>query len=278
MRTNVRAALGSFLIALAIIGCSVKQSKASETVSFKSGSLVLYGLVYKPPGTGPLPAVLYNHGSARGMASNAAFDALGPMFAAHGWLFFAPYRRGQGLSRSAGPYIEHQIAIARLLGGQTAAANTMVRLLDTDHLQDQMAAFRWLKSQAFIKTDQIAVMGNSFGGIESVLGAEKGVYCAAVDASGGAESWDRTPGLRDLMIGAVQHSQTPTLFLQAKNDYSLAPSTTLYAVAKTAQKASEIHIYPPYGGSAQDGHSFAYRGVDVWKDDVLAFLSRNCLR
>jgi hypothetical protein len=71
----------------------------------QAGDLTLHGVVFKPEGTGPFPAVLYNHGSAPGMMSKEAFDALGPAFAAHGWVFFGPYRRGQGLSAGAGPYI-----------------------------------------------------------------------------------------------------------------------------------------------------------------------------
>jgi hypothetical protein len=46
------------------------------------------------------------------MISKTGFDALGPVFASHGWVFFGPYRRGQGLSASAGPYIGDQIAAA----------------------------------------------------------------------------------------------------------------------------------------------------------------------
>jgi hypothetical protein len=37
------------------------------------------------------------------MLSRGAFEALDPVFASHGWVFFGPYRRGQGLSASAGP-------------------------------------------------------------------------------------------------------------------------------------------------------------------------------
>src|SRR5438034_7179944 len=70
----------------------------SDVVTFPSGDLTLHGVVFKPEGTGPFPAILYNHGSAPGMMSKEAFDALGPAFAAHGWVFFGPYRRGQGLS------------------------------------------------------------------------------------------------------------------------------------------------------------------------------------
>ncbi len=51
-----------------------------------------------------------------------------------------PYRRGQGLSADAGPYIGTLIDDAEKRGGAAAAADTMVRLLTTDHLDDQMAA------------------------------------------------------------------------------------------------------------------------------------------
>jgi hypothetical protein len=60
----------------------------------------------------------------------------------------------------------------------------------------------------------------------AVLGAERGGYCAAVDASRGAESWDEAPTLRSIMLRAVQHSRIPIFFFQAENDYNLASSRT----------------------------------------------------
>src|ERR1700682_6810423 len=81
----------------------------AETVTFPSGEITLHGVLYKPEGTGPFPAVIYNHGSAPGMMSKEAFAALGPVFASHGWVFFGPYRRGQGLRASAGPHIAGQL-------------------------------------------------------------------------------------------------------------------------------------------------------------------------
>jgi hypothetical protein len=102
--------IGSLLrpaaIGVLLLSCNVRTISASETVTFKSGDKVLHGLFYKPAGVGPFPAVLFNHGSAPGLLNNQAFDLIGPMFTARGWVFFAPYRRGQGLSSDAGPYIE----------------------------------------------------------------------------------------------------------------------------------------------------------------------------
>jgi dipeptidyl aminopeptidase/acylaminoacyl peptidase len=119
-------------------------------------------------------------------------------------------------------------------------------------------------------------MGNSFGGVETVLGAEQGGYCAGVDASGAAESWDRAPSLQNRLLLAVEHAKSPIFFFQAENDYSLAPSRTLYAAMKESHESSQIRIYPPYGSSPQQGHSFAYRGASVWFEDVLRFLEANC--
>jgi carboxymethylenebutenolidase len=251
---------------------------AAEIVTFPSGELTLHSVLYKPEGAGPFPAVVYNHGSAPGMLSKEAFEALGPAFASHGWVFFGPYRRGQGLSASAGLYIGDQIAAAEKKGGVSAGAAAMVRLLETDHLQDQLAALAWLRQQPFVRPDRIAVAGNSFGGIEAVLGAERGNYCAAIDSAGGAQSWAQAPELRSLMTRAVRNSNAPIFFFQAANDYDLSPSTTLSAVMKEAGKTYEVKVYPAYGSSPQDGHTFGYFGSSVWADDVFRFLDQHCTK
>jgi carboxymethylenebutenolidase len=247
-------------------------------VSFASGNLTLHGVVYKPQGVGPFSAVVYNHGSAPGMMSQQAFAALGPVFASHGWVFFGPYRRGQGSSASAGPYIGDQIAAAEKAGGLSAAAATMVRLLGTDHLDDQLAALAWLRKQSFVQPNRIAVAGNSFGGIETVLGVERGGYCAGIDSAGGAQSWAQAPELQTVMIRAVRNSQAPIFFFQAENDYDLSPTRTLSIAMKEAGKTFEAKIYPPYGDSVKDGHTFGYFGSSVWADDVFRFLEKHCSR
>ena len=47
---------------------------------------------------------------------------------------------------------------------------------------------------------------------------------------------------------------------------------------KDADKPFETKIYPPFGSSHRDGHSFAYRGSAIWFDDVFRFLERHCAR
>jgi dipeptidyl aminopeptidase/acylaminoacyl peptidase len=247
-----------------------------EIVRFPSGKLTLGGELFKPKGSGPFPAVLYNHGSAEGMMSDTASNAIGPLYVAKGWIFFMPYRRGQGLSADAGPYIGDQIAQAEKKGGKRLAAETMIRLLKKEHLHDQLAALEWLKKQKFVQTDRIAVAGQSFGGIETVLGAEKYSFCAAVDAAGGAMSWQVAPQLHDLMKKSVRNSKTPIFFFQAENDFDLGPSKDLYKKMRANHKTAEIKIYPPFGKTHFDGHSFTWLGSAIWFNDVFAFVQKNC--
>jgi dipeptidyl aminopeptidase/acylaminoacyl peptidase len=210
------------------------------------------------------------------MLPKEAFEALGPVFARRGWVFFGPYRRGQGLSASAGPYIGDEINAAIKARGITAGAATMVRLLSNDHLNDQLAALAWLRAQNFVNRNRVAVAGTSFGGIETVLGAERASYCAAIDSAGGAQSWARAPELQTLMIRAVRNSRAPIFFFQAENDYDLSPSRVLSTAMKDAGKEFQIKIYPPFGNSVVDGHTFGYYGSAVWADDVFRFLEAHC--
>jgi dipeptidyl aminopeptidase/acylaminoacyl peptidase len=66
---------------------------ASEIVSVPSGDLTLRGLLFRPEGPGPFPAVLFNHGSGKDYSRK--FEALGSVLAGRGWIFFAPYRRAR---------------------------------------------------------------------------------------------------------------------------------------------------------------------------------------
>jgi dipeptidyl aminopeptidase/acylaminoacyl peptidase len=278
-----RAALASLL--LTMVAC--KQARQTlpppppgrppaEVVAFPSGTRTLHGSLYRPPGPGPFPAVLYNHGSAPGMLSSQAADVLGPVFTARGWILFMPYRRGQGLSADAGPYIMDEVNAARREGGKPAAADALVRLLEHEHLDDQWAALAWLQAAPFVDHNRIAVAGNSFGGIEVVLGAERGQYCAAVDSAGAAQSWAQAPQLRERMLGAVRNARVPIFFFQAENDFDLSPTRALSAAMREAGKPFEVKIYPPYGSSASEGHTLGYFGGAVWADDVFRFLEAHC--
>lgn len=280
MRGKIRTALA--VMALLLAACAPERGGEARL----TGSVVEYGrapsgaplrgALYLPAGAGPFPVLLYAHGSAPGSLSNEAFEAIAPAFTARGWAVFAPYRRGQGLSREAGPYVRDEIGAARNAGGLERAQARLARLLATDHMDDQSQAFAWLARRPFADRRRIAVMGNSFGGIIALLSAERFAVCGAIDAAGGAESWRRSPAVRALMTRAATRARAPVLFMQAANDFDLAPSRVLHAAMRQAGKPAELRLYPPFGRTARDGHAFPYRGAAIWADDVHAFLTRFC--
>lgn len=279
-----RPSSAEVIVASLLLASCAAERRVSETRL--TGSVIEYGKVpagfalrgvlYRPDGVGPFPTLLYAHGSAPGLSSNEAFEAVGRSFRARGWALFAPYRRGQGLSIGAGPYIRDEIAAARASGGHGHVQARLAKLLATDQMDDQMAAYSWLSRQPFVDRQRIAVMGNSFGGIIALMSAERLLVCGAVDAAGAAESWDDSPALQELMIRAATESKAPILLLQAKNDHSLAPSRTIHAAMLRAGKPSELRLYPPFGHNAREGHAFSYKGVGIWANDVHSFLGRAC--
>src|ERR1700676_3322104 len=90
LRTE-RFLCGLLLFALAQ-GISVAQSKPEEVV-FPIGGRELHGFLWKPEGTGPFPAIVWNHGSEKLPGSQ---PTLANFYTAHSYVFFVPHRRGQG--------------------------------------------------------------------------------------------------------------------------------------------------------------------------------------
>jgi dienelactone hydrolase len=166
-----------------------------------------------------------------------------------------------------------QLARAGASGGLHARDRRLVELME-EHLEDQIAALMYLKSLPEVDPQRIAVAGCSFGGIQTILMAEQGLGLrAAIDFAGGAQTWKEAPDLRDRLIKAVRHAQMPVLFIQAENDYDLAPSRTLAAEMEKANKPHAIQIFPHFGKTAQDAHEFCVHGAEIWADKVFSYLA-----
>jgi len=260
------------------MGASIVGSSAarSEVVSFPSDGKILKGELYVPEGKGPFPAILYNHGGTPGMEILDAFNALGPAFAKRGWVFFGPYRRGQGRSADVGGFIGDAVDAAKRDGGIKKAQAVATHVLETEQLTDQLAGLEWLKAQSFVKPASIAVGGNSFGGVVTVFGIEHGGYCAGIDSAGAAESWSSAPDLQMALLRAVRNATAPLFLFQAKNDVNLAPTHVLSDAMTAAGKTHVTKIYPPFGKDADDGHVFGYFGSDMWIEDAMQFLAKYC--
>jgi carboxymethylenebutenolidase len=246
---------------------SIAAQAPAEEVTFPSGGLVLHGFIYKPDGPGPFPAVLWNHGSEQ---PPGWLPRLGPMFTSQGYVFFIPHRRGQG--RSPGPYIMDLLNRERQERGAAARSRLLV-VLQEEHLEDQMAGLSYLRGLPYVDSTRIAVVGCSFGGVQTVLAAERNAGLrAAINFAGAAQTWRGSPDLRERLLSAVRQATVPMLFIQAENDYDLTPTFALAGELERLSRQPRVLIFPRFGETAEAGHDFCRQGGNVWGDQVFDFL------
>ncbi len=245
--------------------------KSAIEVEYPSGKLKLPGYLYKPAGDGPFPAILWNHGSEKDPRAQAE---LANFYSSQGYVFFAPIRRGH--ARAPGPYIVDLQRKSRSAGKTAAAAQRKDIELHEFFNQDVVAAVAWLRGQKFIDPERIVMSGVSYGGIQTLLSAEKGLGVRAfVPFAPGAMSF-ANPALRERMVQAVQNARAPIFLLQAKNDFSTGPVELLTPELVKRGSPNRAKLYDTFGTTPEEGHgAFACRslGATIWGPEVLPFLA-----
>src|SRR5436309_1437866 len=119
--------------------------KTAIPVQFPSNGLTLHGWIYKPQGTGPFPAVVWNHGSER---EPTAHPDLGKFYTSHGYVLFLPIRHGH--TPSPGEYIQDVIDRYRSQIHDRATFQRRVVELQDVYNEDVAAAVAWIKTQPFV--------------------------------------------------------------------------------------------------------------------------------
>jgi dienelactone hydrolase len=244
---------------------------APEKVVVPAGKLTLHALLWHPAGNGPFPAVLFNHGSGPTMEPEKP-AALGPVFVRHGYAFLFLYRRGSGLSVDEGTSAEEEMDKELAAHGEEARDQLQLKLLDV-HLEDALAGLAFLRARPEVDPKRVAVAGHSFGAMLALLMvARDDTLRAALDFAGAAESWASSQELRARLLDAVDRTKAAVFFIQANNDYSVAPSEVLATEMLGLDKPRRIEIYPGVGQTPVNGHNLVYLGVPFWENDVFAFL------
>jgi dienelactone hydrolase len=241
-------------------------------VSYPNGSLALVGYLYRPDGPGPFPTLIWNHGSEPDPAGAPQFDSVAAIFVPAGYAVLAPVRRGH--SESQGDWIQDRIAAAFRQSGADAAERLMVQLMEGEQLDDQLAGLAYAKTLAFVDTTRLVVAGCSYGGIQTLLAAERGAgFKAALAISPAALSWRGHPVLQDRLLQAVRRIAMPVLLIQPPKDASLEPAKRLGAEAKRLGKTTfTAKVYPATMPEGQQGHCFGgARGMHLWADEALDF-------
>jgi|SRR5579884_1932478 len=253
---------------------------APEIVVVHDGSITQHALLWRPQGRGSFPAVLLNHGSGRtreelerlGPYEKQA-EALGPVFARHGYVFLFLFRQGIGLSADQGTSAIDLMDRESAVHGQDARNAVQLRLLEDREMSSAQAGLAYLRTLPEVNARKLAIVAHSFGGSLTILQAAKEPDLRAVVIfSCAGYSWDRSPGLRSRLLAATGFILAPVFFIHAANDYSVNPGKELDARLAQLGKPHRLKIYPPIGRTPDDGHNFPLSGVKIWESDVFAFL------
>jgi dienelactone hydrolase len=239
-----------------------------RAVTFSSGELELAGYLYLPPGDGPFPCMIVNHGSG---IDRGTWDVCRPGMAATlmswGIAVFMPHRRGYG--NSPGPSWREEAAAEF---GSPEYDEQLVARLDRES-QDVLAALEFVQSLPEILADHVGVMGSSFGGVNTLLGAAReSRFRCAVEFAGAAMNWEHTTRLRDFLTAAAARVSQPIFYIQAANDYSTGPTHALSEATRRAGGRVQAKVYPAFGLTPMEGHLFAGNGSIIWGEDVRGFL------
>ena len=250
-----------------LVGVPVKPRE----VRYPSHGRDLVGYLYLPPGDGPFPCMVTNHGSTVNQGStDICKPSVASALMSWGIACFFPHRRGYGNS----PGTPWRDEVSADFGTEEYDRQLCARLdAESDDVVGTLAYLRTLEE---IRPGNIGVMGSSFGGTNTLLAAAKCPdFRCAVEFAGGAMNWEHTPSLRRLMHDAAARLTRPIFFVQCANDYSVGPTRELAEGLDGTDKVFEAEIYPDFGLTRDEGHLFERHGMLIWGPDVRRFLERH---
>jgi dienelactone hydrolase len=273
MRSHILRALAAVAILSAASAQTVPFNKTR--VTFKSDGLALVGYAYHPDGPGPFPTVIWNHGSEKNPGGGPQFDSVAKVFVPAGYAVFATVRRGH--TGSEGVYIVDTLNVLRAKG-DGSDRDLLVHLHETEQLNDLLAGVAYAKTLPFVNAGKLVVAGCSFGGIQTLLAAERAStvgFKAAFPISPAAQSWALNPQLQERLKKAVRQIDIPVLLIMPPKDANLEPARVLGAeAARVGKKQFRTVIYPPTMPDSQQVHCFGgAKGFHNWAKDAVDFFA-----
>ena len=239
--------------------------------------LLMHTTVLRPPGRGPFPLAVINHGSTESSFERAQtpppeYPLVSQWLLARGYLVALPVRPGHGAT--GGPYFEDQGRCERpdyLQSGLRTAASIQ-------------AAIDFLIARPDVDKSGVVVLGQSAGGWGALALASRNppMVRAIVNFAGGrgghASGQPNNNCSPDRLVEAAgefgQGARIPTLWLYAENDSYFAPalSNYMYATFSRGGDHSEYHLLPPLG---PEGHFLADSpaAFALWAPIVANFLA-----
>ena len=228
---------------------------------------LLQTTLFKPPGDGPFPLLLMNHGKSLGdphQQSRDRFVAISREFVRRGYAVAIPMRTG--FAGSGGQYREAACDMAR--NGQIQAS-------------DVRATLDYLRRQPWVDATRILIGGQSYGGLATLaIGtqASSGVrgllnFAGGLRMHGGQCDWQRSLVQAFAQFG--RHTKVPSLWFYGANDRHFAPPLVQRLVDAYLGAGGPAQVVR-YGIFRSDAHgmSATSEGVAIWWPATEKFLQQ----
>ena len=238
-----------------------------------SGELFLEATVYRPPGSGPFPLAILNHGSPRDPAKRRASGAVkwrkqSSWFIARGYAVVVPMRRGY--AASDGNYVEGY-GLCNSPDFFHAGMNTAA---------DILAVMAYMGRQSFVDPEHVLLVGQSAGGW-GVLAASslnpRGVIGIVNFAGGRGSLRAGEDCMPEQLVKTARRwgkeAHLPSLWVYSENDGYFGPSLSRRIAEAYAAGGAPVRyvLFPPFG---KDGHEMFHsaRAIPIWAPMLEGFL------
>lgn len=267
-RLRRRAFVVSCLLAAASAGAAAQEvlqaALREEVVMLPKGEgVALETTLYRPPGAGPFPLAVVNHGLAGEprRQQRARYLHLARELVQRGWAVAVPMR--EGFSRSGGRYRPHAC---------DAEAN------GRDQAADVQAVLAVQALRPDIDAGRVVLIGQSAGALATLaLGAQRPPGVAALVNFAGGLKETLCPEWPGRLAQAVARwaAPLPSLWIYGDND-SLFPPPLAQALHASYTRAGGQATLVAHGRFGEDAHDLLARrdGVVVWLPVLERFFRR----
>jgi len=259
-----------------------------EMWAIPSSPVPILAYLIRPPGDGPFPLVVMNHGVSLDSKERSYFPAIefrdaALWFARQGYVVVAPVRPGYG---ATGIEIPERGLFGLFFSGVGKCSDSEFREAGLAVASIDRWVIEYMSAQSFIKRSDIIVVGQSGGGWGSIALASqnpdsvRAIIGFAAGRGGHLNGKPNNNCAPDRLVDAVAEfgrtARIPMLWIYSHNDSYFGPdlSKRMAEAFQAAGGTLEYHLLSDFGA---DGHFMidSPDAVQLWAPLVSEFLAKH---